>query len=230
MTTATMQHRTAVSTSQPQAQKLQDDYEDRALFVRAILSNFWTDADPKVQAVEVGSWCKTLTGVLLQELQAAWDKYQECGPRNGRGKLEKPTAFDLRAKIDYARQQDGRARRPEAAKALPPPASESELTEEELFERRTNAQRIMANAGFNVRRAMVLRKVLTARSMEEAERIFAQPQKPHWTETEAPDSPKMAAFHSERDSNPLVQAARAAAEHALAEGPDLDEPDREVAP
>ncbi len=91
--------------------------DDLAKMIRVVLNPFFSDPDPTVRSLEVASYLKSLGDVSLPELQAAWDDYQRSGPRQANGRLTKPVAHDLRARITNAREMaSSRMRR-----YLPPP-------------------------------------------------------------------------------------------------------------
>lgn len=80
---------------------------------------------------------------------------------------------------------------------------------------------MLREAGFTPERTKAVNAQPMVSSFAEADAVGDCRKKPHWTETEAPDSPKMAALRKARDANPLIQQARAyAAAQAEAEAPE----------
>ena len=75
---------------------------------------------------------------------------------------------------------------------------------------KAEAQRIVEAAGFTQKRTEILKARPLIGSFAEADEQQDKPRRPHWTEGEAPDSPRMEALRKARDANPLVQEARAA--------------------
>ena len=82
------------------------------------------------------------------------------------------------------------------------------LNEEQKFE----ADCIVERAGFTAKRATALKARPLIGSFAEADQASDKPRRAHWTETEAPDSPRMLALRKSRDENRLIAESRAAAE------------------
>lgn len=85
--------------------------------------------------------------------------------------------------------------------------------EDEDFRKRNTpspeaATEIMMRAGFTPERMQALGKAPMATSFQEAVDHEESKRQPHWTETCAPDDPRLEALKRERDENPLIQAAR----------------------
>lgn len=93
-------------------------------------------------------------------------------------------------------------------------AREQEEDKKALRVKGDTAAEIMARAGFTPKRFADLGKNPMALTFSDAE---AEPEKkPHWSERADPNGPDMAALRAARDSNPLVQAARAQNERTAA--------------
>ena len=67
------------------------------------------------------------------------------------------------------------------------------------------AERIMQQAGFTVKRMDALRKSPMAVTFAEADAKANAPRKPHWTETADPDGPAMAQLRAARAANKIIQ-------------------------
>lgn len=65
-------------------------------------------------------------------------------------------------------------------------------------------------AGFTEARRKALKARPMLGSFAEADAVVDKPRQPHWTTTEAPDSPKMRDLQKARDGNALIAQARAA--------------------
>jgi len=163
--------------------------QDLATMVAAILSNFWTDQDPKVHATNIASWCRTLSGMTAQEVNRAWGEYQKQGPRDQAGRLARPVAEDLRKLVDRERAWRHRIHR----EALPPPP---EPARDPVG--KEAASQIMERAGFTPKRLRDLQRAPMAATFDEAEAVASRPVVTHWSEKADPRGPEMIALCQSR--------------------------------
>ena len=75
------------------------------------------------------------------------------------------------------------------------------MTDAEKFE----ADLIVERAGFTAARAKTLKARPLISSFAEADKVVDAPRRPHWTEGEAPDSPRMMELRKAREGNPLIE-------------------------
>lgn len=134
-----------------------------SLTVRAILGSglFWLDPDPRVQAITVADWCKSFQGLTPEQVLAAWRQYQRTGPRKPNGKLEPPTAEDIRARHMTEVRMQGYGR-PQAWIDPPKPDHRKTVTKDE-------AERILARAGYTQTHTDLVKRFPTARSRADIE-------------------------------------------------------------
>ncbi|GAA6196676.1 hypothetical protein NBRC116598_21200 [Pseudophaeobacter arcticus] len=110
--------------------------------VRAILGQFWQDADTEdaVQAIEIEGWMDVLENCSHSEIRAAWRDYQtDANNRTARGRLAKPDAGAIRA-IILSKRPKPRVVKPAKVEPKPEPVSAERAAE------------IMEEIGFTPRR------------------------------------------------------------------------------
>lgn len=75
--------------------------------MKAILAVFWVEAnqDQQVEVMELESWMSVLEECSISEIEAAWNLYQQAGPRTEKGKLCRPDAGYLWRIITAARDK-----------------------------------------------------------------------------------------------------------------------------
>jgi hypothetical protein len=78
------------------------------------------------------------------------------------------------------------------------------LTGDKKFE----ANLVVERAGFTAKRAAALKARPLLDSFAAADEVADKPVRPHWTESEAPDSSRMKALQAARADNPLINEAR----------------------
>lgn len=100
-----------------------------------------------------------------------------------------PIQDEMQHRANEARRQ----REDEQARQRPTPSPEA-------------AEEIMRRAGFTPERMAAIDKHPMATSFAEAEAGKGK-RTPHWTETCAPDDPRLGQLKAEREANPLIQAA-----------------------
>lgn len=80
----------------------------------------------------------------------------------------------------------------------------------EVGDKTLEADLIVERAGFTAARAKTLKARPLISSFEEADKVVDTPRRPHWTENEAPDSPRMMELRKAREGNPLIAEAQQA--------------------
>lgn len=162
---------------------------------------FDPDHDPKVRAAVRAEFVRALREFPDWAVQRAfdgWVKTMQRRPTPGEiAILAQREVKPLVEELDYRKRQAEAAAEREAAK---------EVVSAEA------ASAILHQAGFTPRRFDAMRAAPMATSFSEAEAATEAPSKPHWSERVAADSPEWRTLRAARDANPLVQAARAAAE------------------
>ena len=78
------------------------------------------------------------------------------------------------------------------------------MTEHDKFEADLTVER----AGFTKARTAALKARPMIGSLAEADAVVNKPHRRHWTESEAPGSPRMEALRKAREMSPLIAEAR----------------------
>ena len=160
---------------------------------QTLLSHYFSpDLSPEVVEAAIDDWVKALISVPRHAIETACETYLRDQPRR------RPTPGDIR--------QRGLAHMASTTKrqALPPadpPRAEPRVSAEE-------AERICRAAGFTAQRIEILTRQPMARTLEEAVQV-KEHRKPHWSETCAPDDPRMAELRRARAANRLMNPERA---------------------
>lgn len=156
------------------------------------------------RAEMIDSYAKALRSFPKWAVAQAFDQWE-------RDKTHRPSPSGLVGLAGAAlrRMTDELKRRRDAADR----ASVQErapLTEAQRFETDVMVER----AGFTAKRATALKSRPLITSFAEADEMVNKPRQPHWTESEAPDSPRMMQLRAARKANPLIAEAIAAAKRS----------------
>lgn len=171
-----------------------------------ILSNFWTDADHRVQAVEIGAWLNTLAGLTAAEILQAYEDYQRSGPRQKSGRLEKPQAYDIKKIAMLTRSDAEKARRfkQEQMQIEPPNVTEKERVSKE------RAAEISRELGFDEKRKQTIKsfpRVAPGQNFSDLEKQSTS-EKPDDSAVQRLGSPSPGQIEAARAKNKLIQESR----------------------
>lgn len=152
--------------------------------------------DPEMNAADraemIDSYAKALRSFPKWAVAQAFDQWE-------RDKSHRPSPASLVSLAGAAvkRMADELKRRKDSAQQDAPrePLSEDQKLEASL---------IVERAGFTAKRANALRARPMASSFAEVDAVTNKPRRPHWTEIEAPDSPKMRGLRAARAENALI--------------------------
>lgn len=192
----------ATGSQRPQTQSPRVGGSVEAKAIRVILGQFWVDRDPEVQALEVASWIRVLKGLQPDEILDAWNEYQRVAKKNERGKIEKPSAHDIRQIAMRARQPSGPPLNFHRAKS----SIDRPREEERIPVSPEVAERICQEAGFTPDLSKALNRFPMAKSAAAAIEKADSPRETHWTHRAT--ERQLAELERARSQNTLIAQSR----------------------
>jgi len=157
--------------------------------------------DDRDRAALLDEFARALRNVPRWAVAKGFDAWMRTRTRR-----PSPAEINIEAQAAIRELTDELAHRKRMAEpeAPPPPRVDAET-----------AARTLQQHGFTPKRMEAIRKAPMASTFAEALARSEEPPRPHWTETADPDGPAMRALRAARDTNPIVQEARAQQRRAL---------------
>lgn len=162
--------------------------------IGTLLDHYFQPNDPsQVTKAQMMDWIKVLRGLPQQAISASCDGYLRDQPRR------RPTPGEIYNRANSWLYATGKVQRPRIGAALPKP--------ERAPPDKQRAAEILERAGFTPDHFRAVQKSPMAR--DRSELTDEGPKRtPHWTETAAPDDPRLKALAEARAQNKLMTQAR----------------------
>ncbi len=165
---------------------------------------FQPDESDTERAKLIEEFVKVLRGRPAWAVSRGFDEWVRTRPR-------RPTPYEIgilasQAVEPFTREIAERKRAEDEQREAEEQARRKRMTPEA-------AKEILASADWTPKRFEAIKRApRDVTSFADAEAAEDMPRKPHWSETVSPDGPEMQELARIRDANPMIQAARAAAE------------------
>lgn len=153
--------------------------------------------DPEMNAADraemIDSYAKALRSFPKWAVAQAFDQWErDKTHRPSPGALVSLAGAAVKRMTDELAQRKRDSEQPKEVKPL-------------NADQKLEADLIVERAGFTAKRAATLKARPLISSFGEADKVVDKPRRPHWTESEAPDSPRMQALRQARIDAGMIQ-------------------------